>query len=164
MSRSDSRPEQPWRLCLPPSAWGRVSSAQSRRVSQVPQLICPRAPSPTTPEGPMSARYPLLPHRVSGFTTLRRAGHLRLPNEAEMSSLALWLTSSPRQGFAKKDCSPRACRATCRTGNLQGELLSAHKISQACPGTSGRTQRTRTSALPRFPQQESGCPGAPSQR
>src|SRR5208283_3944339 len=50
-------------------------------------------------------------------------------------SLALRLTSSPRQGFARGIAPPGACRATCRTGNLQGELLSVHQISQAYPGT-----------------------------
>jgi len=51
-----------------------------------------------------------------------------------MSSLALRLTSSPQQGFARRIAPPRAYRATCRTGNLQGELLSVHKIGQAYPG------------------------------
>ena len=79
---------------------------------------------------------PVTSPSMSGFTALRRAGHLRLPNEAEMSSLALRLTSSPQQGFARRITPPHACRATCRTGNLQGELLSVHKIGQACPGAS----------------------------
>ena len=80
---------------------------------------------------------PVASPSISGFTTLRRAGHLPLHNGAEMSSLTLRLTSSPAQGFARRITPPRACRATCRTGNLQGELLSVHEISQACPGTSG---------------------------
>jgi hypothetical protein len=57
---------------------------------------------------PRKVRRVLLPvasPSISGFTTLWRAGHLPLPNEAEMSSLALRLTSSPRQGFAREDCS-----------------------------------------------------------
>ena len=52
----------------------------------------------------------------------------------------------------------RACRATCRTGNLQGELLSVHQIDQAYPGAtrvsparSGTGQaEMRNSALPGF--------------
>jgi hypothetical protein len=97
---------------------------------------------------PRKVRGVLLPvasPSMSGFATLRRVGHLRLPNEAEMSSLTLRLTSSPRQGSATKIAPTHACRATCRTGNLQGELLSVHKIGQACPGATGGTQTTRTS-------------------
>src|SRR5271166_6435920 len=86
---------------------------------------------------------------MSGFTTLWRAGHLHLANGAETSSLTLRLTSSPQQGFVSGITPAHACRATCRTGNLPGELLSVHKISQACPGTSRGTPTTRTSdALP----------------
>jgi hypothetical protein len=48
---------------------------------------------------------PVASPSMSGFTTLWRAGHLPLHNGAEMSSLTLRLTSSPRQGFARKDCS-----------------------------------------------------------
>ena len=94
---------------------------------------------------------PVASPSMSGFTALRRAGHLRLPNEAEMSSLTLRLTSSPQQGSASAIAPTRACRATCRTGNLQGELLSVHKIGQACPGTTRVGQTTPNSALPRYP-------------
>jgi hypothetical protein len=79
---------------------------------------------------------PVTSPSISGFTTLWRAGHLPLHNGAESSSLALRLTSSPLQGFASGITPPRACRATCRMGSLQGELLSVHKIDQAYPGTS----------------------------
>jgi hypothetical protein len=78
---------------------------------------------------------PVASPSVPGFTTLWRAGHLPLHHGVESSSLTLRLTSSPLQGFARRITPPRACRATCRTGNLQGELLSVHKIGQACPGT-----------------------------
>jgi hypothetical protein len=66
-----------------------------------------------------------------------------------MSSLTLRLTSSPLQGFARKVAPPRACRATCRAGNLQGELLSVHKISQACPGATEVVQKAHNFAIPR---------------
>jgi len=38
-----------------PFGLGRVSSPLFRWASQVPRLISPRAPSPTTPEGPTAA-------------------------------------------------------------------------------------------------------------
>ena len=97
---------------------------------------------------------PVASSPVSDFTTLWRAGHLPLHNGAEMSSLTLRLTSSPRQGFVSGITPAHACRATCRTGNLQGELLSVHKISQACPGTPeiraylGHLERTKFLAAP----------------
>lgn len=57
------------RLFIPVGRW----LTPPRRVSQVPRLICPRAPSPTTPEGPTSActRYfPIgsrLHHSLAGW-------------------------------------------------------------------------------------------------
>ena len=42
---------------------------------------------------------------------------------------------------ARSSISSRACRATCRTGNLHGELLSVHKISQAYPGIPSVSER-----------------------
>jgi hypothetical protein len=78
--------------------------------------------------------YPLLPHRCQASPLSGGLATFAWTNEAEMSSLALRLTSSPRQGFARRITPPRAHRATCRMGNLQGELLSVHKIDQACPG------------------------------
>jgi len=96
---------------------------------------------------PRKIRWVLAPvasPSIPGFTTLWRAGHLPLHNGAEMSSLTLRLTSSPLQGCASEIALTGACRATCRTGNLQGELLSVHKISQACPGTPQERKRRAT--------------------
>ena len=53
MGRSDSRTAPPQGYEFP-SDVGRLRP--HRRVSQVPRLICPHAPSPTTPESPMTAR------------------------------------------------------------------------------------------------------------
>jgi hypothetical protein len=56
MSRSDSRPGPTLRLFIPPRRWSpHQSGAPPRRASQVPQPICLRAPSPTTPRSPAAA-------------------------------------------------------------------------------------------------------------
>jgi len=79
---------------------------------------------------------PCYPATIIAAPTLRRAGRLHAANGAETSSLALRLTSSPRQGIVSGITPAHACRATCRTDNPQGELLSVPKISQACLSTS----------------------------
>jgi hypothetical protein len=70
--------------------------------------------------------YPLLPHRCQASPLSGGLATFVSTNEAEMSSLTLRLTSSPQQGSARRITPTHACRATCRTGNLQGELLSVH--------------------------------------
>ena len=54
MGRSDSRTEPPQGYAFPSDVG--LQSRPPRRVSQVPRLICPHAPSPTTPESPVIAR------------------------------------------------------------------------------------------------------------
>src|SRR5271169_6860380 len=65
------------------------------RVSQAPLLICPRALSPTTPEGPLAAFACCFTRGLVWLHPSRRTGHLRLPIEAESGSLALRLACSP---------------------------------------------------------------------
>src|SRR5689334_8498831 len=80
------------RLCLPGGRWS--LSLPPGRVSQAPRLICPRALSPTTPEGPMTASACCFV--TGGWLHLsRQTGHLRIPIEAESGSLTLRLTCSP---------------------------------------------------------------------
>ena len=73
----------PHRLCLPAARWS--LALPPGRASQAPRLICPRALSPPTPEGPLAAL-------ACCFTTgvwlhpSRRTGHLRIPIEAESGS------------------------------------------------------------------------------
>jgi hypothetical protein len=56
MSRSDSRPGPFLRLFIPPGRWSPdLIGAPPRRVSQVPQPIFLRAPSPSTPRSPAVA-------------------------------------------------------------------------------------------------------------
>jgi len=67
------------------------------RVSQVPRLLFPSALSPITPRSPLLASECLFSNgfRLQPF---RQLGHSRFQrNEAESSSLLLWLTSSPSQ-------------------------------------------------------------------
>ena len=66
------------------------------RVSQAPRLICPRALSPTTPEGPLAAYACCFTSGV-WLHPSRQTGHLRIPIEAESGSLTLRLTGSPPQ-------------------------------------------------------------------
>jgi hypothetical protein len=63
-------------------------------------------------------------------------------NEAETDSLALRLALSPHKASPGRVTPPRARSATCQTGNLQGELLSVHKMDQAWPGAPGLTGLT----------------------
>jgi hypothetical protein len=59
MSRSDSRPGPTLGLFIPPRRWSPDQiGAPPRRVSQVPQPIFLRAPSPTTPRSPAPACAP----------------------------------------------------------------------------------------------------------
>ncbi len=91
MSLSDSRPQPPSGYVFPHGV-----PLPLCRVSQVPQLIFPRALSPTTPESPAAACAHFftadcrLPH-------LWKTGHPHLRHEAEPGSLALRLTCSPHE-------------------------------------------------------------------
>ena len=60
-------------------------------------------------------------------------------NEAEVGSLALRLALSPLKASPDRVTPSHARSATCQAGNLQGELLSVHKIDQAWPGAPGFT-------------------------
>jgi len=94
-----------------------------------------------------------------GFTY---PGRLATPieyNEAETGSLALRLALSPHEASPDRVTPPHARSATCQTDNLQGELLSVHKIDQALPGAPGLTGLT--GFLCRFPD-ETGKTQSPS--
>jgi hypothetical protein len=60
-------------------------------------------------------------------------------NEAETGSLALRLALLPHEASPDRVTPSHARSATCQTDNLQGELLSVHKIDQAWPGAPGFT-------------------------
>src|SRR5271157_6045873 len=107
MSPSDSQRKSPGGYVFPPTPWvesplpGSVGPPRFLGRSVLARRLLP----------PRKVRWVLLPvasPSVSGFTTVWRAGHLHSANGAETSSLALRLTSSPQQGFARADCSPLA--------------------------------------------------------
>ena len=103
-------------------------------VSQVPRLICPHAPSPTTPESPMVACTHCFTiggrlHHVwqlgrSRFCVTRpNRVRLRYGSRVRLTRLRVTDYSAPRGlGYLLN-------------GQLQGKLLPAYKISQAYPGT-----------------------------
>src|SRR5471030_1291033 len=64
----------------------------------------------------------------SRFVISGRLLAFRLRNEAESGSLALRLACSPHKFPPDGLLHPTLASATCRTGNLHGELLSVHKI------------------------------------
>ena len=79
-------------LCIP-TAVAAHRTPHPRRVSQVPRLLCRRALSPLTPDGPTRARARCF--RIGGrLQHLRKIGHRHWVHEAESGSLALGLTSS----------------------------------------------------------------------
>jgi hypothetical protein len=81
----------------PPSGYLFPQDVGSRRLAGSPRFL-DRSVLARRLLPPRKVRRVLLPitsPSMSGFTTVWRAGHLRLPNEAEISSLALRLTSSP---------------------------------------------------------------------
>ena len=132
VGRSDSRTEPPPGLCIPPGRWRLYPPP--RRASQVPRLICPHAPSPTTPESPVVALAPY-------FTTGSRLRHvwqlgrshfiLTRPNRVHLCYGSRVRLARLRQ----TDCSAPRSLGYLLNGQLQGKLLSAYKISQAFPGT-----------------------------
>jgi len=95
---------------------------KSRCTSQVRTLPKSVSPRPR-PCASIAVRAPPSDHR--------RAGPLRLSNEAELSSLRLQLPSLPLRGFADKDGSLPALAHLLVERLI--ELLSVHKISQAYP-------------------------------
>ncbi|MGD8769080.1 MAG: hypothetical protein PVJ06_03455 [Desulfobacterales bacterium] len=74
-----------------------------------------------------------------GFTYPGRMATPIKYNEAETGSLALRLALSPHEASPDRVTPSHARSATCQTDNLQGELLSVHKIDQALPGAPGFT-------------------------
>ena len=99
----------------------------------------------------VSTRRPLSPRKARqlhttvaslpalGFTYPGRMATFSKFNEAETGSLALRLALSPLEASPDRVTPSHARSATCQTDNLQGELLSVHKIDQAWPGTPGST-------------------------
>src|SRR5208282_1348137 len=131
MSRSDSRPSRP-RVMHSPRALARLRRPL-RRVSQVPRLIFPHAPSPTTPESPVIALAPLLHHRWQASS--RMAAWPLSVCVTRPNQVRLRYSSCVR--FARlrvTDCSAPRGLGYLLNGQLQGKLLSAYKISQAFPG------------------------------
>ena len=77
-----------------------TTSPPPRRISQVPRSICPRVPSPHTPEGPMAARARCFTIG-GGLHHLRKAGHTPkgLTRPKRVHACALRLTGSPIRSF-----------------------------------------------------------------
>jgi hypothetical protein len=98
MGLSDSRQGRFAGYVFPPNV-ARFRSPPCR-ASQAPRLICPRALSPTTPEGPMTASACCFILGLLWLHPCRRTGHLRFPIEAESGSLALRLACSLPQSPA----------------------------------------------------------------
>ena len=128
-------------------AFHAASEGVGGRDSMRSQRAAPKSRAADVAKHDRATNPPCYPATIIALPTLRRVGHLHAANGAETSSLALRLTSSPRQGFVSGITPAHACRATCRTDNPQGELLSVPKISQAYPGTQEEA-RTRLPLLP----------------
>jgi len=79
--------------------------------------------------------HPLFPHRSQGSPLSGGLATFHCITGPNRVRLRCGLRVRPGKASPVRITPTRACRATCRTGNLQGELLSVHKISQACPGT-----------------------------
>jgi len=94
---------------------------------------------PLSPRRARQLPAPVASLPALGFTYPGRMATLKKFNEAEPGSLALRLTLSPHKASPDRVTPSRARSATCQTGNLQGELLSVHKIGQALPGAPGFT-------------------------
>src|SRR5208283_2115118 len=141
MGPSDSRHEPPAVIY---SRWPlpRVATPLPCRVSQVPRLICPCALPPLTPGSPATASTHCF---IADVRLHPNRADCPLPsrNEAETSLLALRLTGSPFGASSERVAPLHARLATCRMGNLHGEFLSSHKISQAWPGAPDERRWTR---------------------
>ena len=61
--------------------------------------------------------------------------------------LLLWLAGSPFEASSKQVAPLHARLAACRMGNLHGEFLSAHKISQTWPGAPDACGRKRIGVM-----------------
>jgi hypothetical protein len=140
MGRSDSRPGPPPGLFIPPARW--TALRPPRRVSEVPRLICLRAPSPSTPRGSAGAFAHCFPadgrlhpswktgHLPLAVTRPNRV-HLRYGSRIRRSRLRPWNYSHSRSiGYLLNE-------------QLQGKLLSACKIKP------GFAWHTTASAVPR---------------
>ena len=106
-------------------------------------LICPCALPPLTPGSPAIASTHCF---IAGFRLHPHQADCPLPsrNEAETGLLALRLAGSPFEASSNGLLRSHARLATCRMGNLHGEFLSSHKISQAWPGApDNRRLKTR---------------------
>ena len=130
--KSDSRPGPPPGLCFPLRRWS--LSRPPRRVSQVPRLICPRALSPTTPEGLAAALAPYFTASVR-LHPRGRTGHLQEPLTRPNRVHLLYGSRVRFARLRQTNCFASRSLGYLSNGQLQGKLLSAYKISQALSGT-----------------------------
>jgi len=145
MGRSDSRPGPHLRLFIPPRRWSRCARPP-RRASQVPRLICPRALSPTTPEGPAAA------FALSFTASIRlhprgRTGHPQVPLTRPNRVHFRYGSRVRLAGLRRTNYSVSRSLGYLSNGQLQGKLLSAYKISQAFPGTPPEGRKDRPVGL-----------------
>jgi hypothetical protein len=157
MGRSDSRPGPLPGLCFPPGRWSRQAEPP-RRVSQVPRLICPRVLSPSTPESPAVA----FAHCFTASVRLHQAretGHVPVAL-TEPDRIRLRYGSRVRlPGLRRWNCSHPRLVSYLSNEQLQGKLLSAYKISQACLGAPSLALRVLYRAA--MPCDPDGRPVAP---
>ena len=144
MGLSESRPEPLARLFIPWRCWLSCLSHSAGLPRFLDRSIHARCPQPPRKAQRVHAYWFPVDDRLHPS---RRTGHFQIPNEAESGSLALRLTCLPIPRLHQMDCSHLALAGLhVRTGNLHGEHLPVHKISQAYPGAP--TVRERWPTLP----------------
>jgi hypothetical protein len=123
-----------------PLGLSRVTSSLLRRVSQVPRLIYPRAPSPLTPEGPTAAFTPC-------FTA---GGRLHHSQAGWPPSLCVTRPHRVRLRYGSRVCLARLRQRDCSLSRLLGYLLNGQFTrwtpfsSQDQPGLSWRILRPQS--------------------
>src|SRR5215831_13668174 len=98
------------RLCIPAARWSLPLPPD--RASQAPRLIFPRALSPTTPEGPMTAYACCFTIGLVWLHPSREDWPPSYSYRGRIGSLALRLACSPRKS-ASPITGTHACSATC---------------------------------------------------
>ena len=132
MGLSESRPEPLARLFIPWRCWLSCLSHSAGLPRFLDRSIHARCPQPPRKAQRVHAYWFPVDDRLHPS---RRTGHFQIPNEAESGSLALRLTCLPIPRLHQMDCSHLVLAGLhVRTGNLHGEHLPVHKISQAYPG------------------------------
>jgi len=134
MGRSDSRTGPLAGLCFPLPRRG--LPPLPRRVSQAPRLICPHALSPLTPESPEAA----VAHCFTSGSRVHhtwKTGHFPFALTGPYRVCCHYGSRVRLPELCQSDRSFPRLVGYLLYEQLQGKLLSAYKISQACPGVLG---------------------------